>query len=237
MPYADNLYSADDSDTESFSDELSPTDGYFMRRDHPQEVMVQDPSLEASQSTSQWKADEANSASSHSHGATSSQLPSSSPLPILTPLTSMSPTANTMRSPTPPRSQPENLYSETSSLLYHTVPPPAYSMTVCQARIQPSVQNLDVLNYSTIPAHQLEHQPESMSQPVAFNERFPLWLKKFRKVPRRQQCRNLLLTALVLSLAVGFLTAAVKSIENVSSYFCTALVSLLLIKNYVVFDD
>jgi hypothetical protein len=236
MPYTGSLYSADDSDIESFSDELSPTDGYFTRRDHPQEVMIQDPSLEANQSTSQWKADGArgeSEANPDSYGVASSQLPRSSPSPIFTSLTTSTaftpvfPTANIVRSSTIPRSQRENLYSETSALFYHTAPP-AYSPATSQARTQPLVQNVDVLNYSTFPVHQLEHQPESMSQPGAFNGQSPLGLKQFRNVSRLQQCKKLLLIVLVLSLAVGILIIAVKPSENVSSYFLHCISELAL---------
>ncbi|KAI9749881.1 MAG: hypothetical protein M4579_006701 [Chaenotheca gracillima] len=38
-----------ESDNESLSDHLSPSDGYFTQRDHPQDMMVPDPSLEESQ--------------------------------------------------------------------------------------------------------------------------------------------------------------------------------------------
>src|SRR4051812_5721699 len=49
LPYSDNLYSAnDESDAESFSDELSPADGYFNRRDMPTNELVPDPSQEDS---------------------------------------------------------------------------------------------------------------------------------------------------------------------------------------------
>ena len=56
MPYADNLYSADESDAESFSNELSPTDGYFSNREQSRNVVVLDPSLEGQASTAGSKA-------------------------------------------------------------------------------------------------------------------------------------------------------------------------------------
>ncbi|KAH8661616.1 hypothetical protein BGZ60DRAFT_380915 [Tricladium varicosporioides] len=46
MPLSDNLYSAEDSDAESFSDELSPSDGYFNSGDASPRGMVQDPTFD-----------------------------------------------------------------------------------------------------------------------------------------------------------------------------------------------
>ena len=48
MPSNTGLYS--DSDNESLSAELSPTDGYFNGRDHPQDVLIPDPSQASSES-------------------------------------------------------------------------------------------------------------------------------------------------------------------------------------------
>jgi hypothetical protein len=48
MSHPDNLYSAEESDHESFSDELSPADGYFNRGDMASSAMVPDPTLEDS---------------------------------------------------------------------------------------------------------------------------------------------------------------------------------------------
>jgi hypothetical protein len=46
MTHSDNLYSAEESDHESFSDELSPADGYFGRGQISPNAMVPDPSIE-----------------------------------------------------------------------------------------------------------------------------------------------------------------------------------------------
>jgi hypothetical protein len=48
MPHQDNLYSVEESDNESFSDELSPADGYFNRGEISAQAMVPDPSIEDS---------------------------------------------------------------------------------------------------------------------------------------------------------------------------------------------
>jgi hypothetical protein len=245
MPYADNLYSADDSDVESFSNELSPTDGYFSNRNHPQDVMVPDPSIETGPNTADAKAREAReeaAASSENQAASrraSSELPASSPLRVAAPTSSnhspSSPTAYTPRSPTSSHSRQDDLYSETSPLLHSTAPPPAYST----ATSQPELQHFNT-NYSTISARQLEsgtRGPESMGGPHDFNERSPLWVKQVKRLPRWRLFRNILLVTLVLGLAVGFIIAAVRSGESVSSYFCIASGSLLLKKSYVVFDE
>jgi hypothetical protein len=246
MPYADNLYSADDSDVESFSNELSPTDGYFANRDHPQDVLVPDPSLETGPNTAESKAREARevaAASSENHTASRSaspEVPASSLLHVAAPasFTIYSPsstTAYTPRSPTSSHRREDDLYSETSPLLHTTAPPPAYSA----ATSQPALQHFN-RNYTTISAHQLEsglREPESMGGPHDFNERSPLWMKQVKKLPRWRIFRSVLLVTLVLGLAIGFIVAAVKSGEPVSSYFCIASVSLLLIKNYVALDE
>jgi hypothetical protein len=48
FPHSDNLYSAEESDNESFSEELSPADGYFGRGQVSANAMVPDPSIEDS---------------------------------------------------------------------------------------------------------------------------------------------------------------------------------------------
>lgn len=246
MPYADNLYSADDSDVESFSNELSPTDGYFSTRDHPQDVMVPDPSLETGPNTGDGKAQEARedaAGSSENHAASrpaSPELPASSPLGVAASTSSThyspsSPTAYTPRSPTSSHRRQDDLYSETSPLLHSTAPPPAYSAAISQ----PALQYFNT-TYSTISARQLEsgiREPESMRGPHDFNERSLLWMKQVKRPRRWTLFKNILLVALVLGLAVGFIIATVKSGESVSSYICIASVSMLLIKNYVVFDE
>jgi hypothetical protein len=208
--------------------------------------MVPDPSLETGPSTADSKAREAReeaAASSENHSASrpaSSEGPASSPLRVAARASSTnyshsSPTAYTPRPPTSSTRRQDELYSESSPLLHSIAPPPTYSAATSQSTIQHFNRN-----YSTISAHQLEsgiREPESMGGPHDFNERSPLWMKQVKKLPRWRLFRNILLVALVLGLAVGFIVAAVKSGKSVSSYFCIASVSLLLIKNYVVFDE
>jgi hypothetical protein len=226
MPYADNLYSADDSDVESFSDELSPTDGYFSSRDHPQDEMVPDPSLETATDTAQSKTHEARAeaaANSESHTTSrpaSPMVSASSPLRVSaaassTIYNSSSPTAYTPHSPRSPHRRQDDLYSETSPLLHPIAPPPAYSAAILQDFNR---------NYSSAPPHQLEEgirEPESMGRPNDFNERSPLWVRQVKKLPPwRLLLKNILLIALVLFLAVGILIAAFQSSAFVSLCFC-----------------
>jgi hypothetical protein len=127
----DNLYSADDSDAESFSNELSPTDGYFTNRDHRQNVMVPDPSLE----NQSLKAQEAREESRfHSHNQVvndtiSPDLVTSSP-PLRTSGhdrsatdTSASATTHTPHSPSSPYIRQDDLYTGTYPLLHSVAPP------------------------------------------------------------------------------------------------------------------
>lgn len=249
-PYSDNLYSADDSDAESFSDELSPTDGYFMNREHPQDVMVPDPSLESS--TAESKAQEARE---EAQAVVRSRTVQSSVTPTISTSTSSqaytpaassaaytpsSPTSYAPLSPTSSHRRHDELYSETTSLL-HGAPPPAYSAAASSTTSQHSRQFSR--NYSTISNEQLEeglaqhHEPESMGEPVDFNDRLPLWMTQIKKYRTRDFLKNALLVLLVLSIGTGFLITAVKSGQSVSSLFCIASVTLLLIKNYTFFDE
>lgn len=230
MPYADNLYSADDSNVESFSEELSPTDGYFSNRDHPQDVMVPDPSLEAATSTAESKAYEARAEAAANSGTrkpASPEVPASSPLRTPAAVSSTfyspsSPNAYTPRSPTFSQRRQDDLYSVTLPLLHSIVPPPAYSAA--------NLQDFN-RNYSTIPTRRLEEgipEPESMGRPNDFNERSPLWMKQVKKLPPwRILLRNILLVALVIVLAACFIALAASSATPVSSYFCVACVLLL----------
>jgi hypothetical protein len=76
-----------------------------------------------------------------------------------------------------------------------------------------------------------------MGGPDDFNERSPLWMRQAKKLPRWTAVRNILLVSLVLGLALGFIITAVKTGGSVSTYFCIASVSLLLIKKYMGFDE
>jgi len=222
MPSADNLYSADDSDIESFGQELSPIDGYFINRDHPQNEMVSDPSLDSQNLKAQEARAEAQ-ANSQSHIASSSaphEEPESSPLFVSTGVNlstyiPTSPTTYTPHSPTSSHRRQGDLYSETSPLLHFAAPPPAYSAETSQ----PASQNFNS-HYNTVSTQQFEEgirEPESMCRPDDYDRRTPLWTRRVRKIPWRYYFRNTLLIALVLSIAIGLIVAATRSSKFVSS--------------------
>jgi len=262
MPYADNLYSADDSDVESnaesFSDELSPSDGYFNGHSASlQNVMVPDPSLAAG-STAESKAQEARAEaeantdpqSPPSPTVASPRHPPSSLHRSLTPATShqsnpTSPTSRSISSPTFSHRRNDDLYSENTPLLHSPhplAPPPTYTAATSGPHSPPLSQTFN-RNYRTISDHQLEEgrapsrEPESMGRPMDFDEREPLWPKPLIvSPPAWAKLRNLLIILLVLGLGIGFIVTAVKSGESVSTYFCIASVTALLVKNYVSFE-
>lgn len=228
--YSDNLYSAD-SDDESMSDALSPTDGYFEIREHPSEMMVEDPSFEAS-STAQSKAQEARRQSeARSQGGDEASItspPSSTAYNSrpFTPSTTAaytpsSPSARTHATPASPKRRSVDHYTESSSLL-HPVAPPAYSPAVSPTTNTPAPALAG--NYNTISSSQVEEgrvqyrQPESMGAPPAdVTERTPLWTKQV-KVSRTRKCmKNCLL---VLLLAAVSLTLLVTIVRGTIAWVC-----------------
>lgn len=232
MPHSDNLHSADDSDTESFSDELSPTDGYFSNRAHPQDVMVPDPTVGGCNAKAQ-EATAETQANSQSHFPNSHVRPlsptSSLPVPsgadssTYTPASPSTYTPRTLASPFP---RQEDLYSEASPLLHPSAPPPAYSA----ATLHSGDQHIN-RNYSTIFAQQLEEgnrEPESMGQPNEYNERTPLWMRRTRRLPEWLSLKRSILVILVLGLAMGFIAIAAKSGKSVSLNIYIMLQSLSL---------
>jgi hypothetical protein len=197
MPYSDNLYSAptDNSDAESFSDELSPTDGYF-RREVPSGAMVPDPS----QASRDNKSVEdkvliptyrpgASTNSGEASGTTNSPT-----LAQLHPHTShhyASPTTNTASNPAPIRSPPSSSASNTPSSPRSSrrtdplhpslapvmgVPPPAYSPSPISPQApqgrsyntfdrQQPQQEHQQQQGEHLEDHRLSRDPESMGRP------------------------------------------------------------------------
>ncbi|KAI9744945.1 MAG: hypothetical protein M1818_001872 [Claussenomyces sp. TS43310] len=222
MPYADNLYSADDSDGESFSDELSPTDGYFTGHDRPQDLMVLDPSLQ--EETAESKAQEARQeADANSRTLPAQPVPSSflSTAPYSYDFQPVASAAN------PPSSAPsstsgsltnsfrrDELYTEHSSLL-NSAPPPAYSAAASQgSAFQSEHPNR---NYQTISIYDVEggrlshREPESMGQAIDFDSPQPAWRPTARILWTRSFVRNMLLVLLMVGMGVGFLVTGIKS--------------------------
>jgi hypothetical protein len=232
MPHSDNLYSASESSAESFSDELSPTDGYFTSRTHPQDVMVLDPTT----GTSNAKAQEARAetqASSESHFSNSQVRPVSptSSLPLFTgthpsTYTPTSPATYTPRTLASSFPRQEDLSLETSPFLHQSAPPPTYSAATSQSGDQHINMN------RTVSAQQLEEgnrEPESMGQPNEYDERTPLWTRKTGRLPGWLSLRRSLLIILILGLTVGCLAIALKSDKSVSLNLYIILLSLSLL--------
>jgi hypothetical protein len=242
-PYSDNLYSADDSDVESFSDELSPSDGYFGGRQHPQEMMIPDPSLQQDASTAEAKAQEAREEAeanlSRQNGENStSELPGSSgfnhqrsgPSPTANespsrPYQLSSPPSHSPISPVSSHRRYDSLYTTSSALLVHGAPPPAYSEAITPTGpTAPAAQS--TTNYNTISNNNLEagtnpsHEPESMGGPPEVNETTPLWRRRTKKLSRSRKCIKILLfVALVLASFITAIVTVVKFAKHVSSHF------------------
>jgi hypothetical protein len=233
MPYADNLYSAD-SDDESFSDELSPTDGYFSQREHPQDIMVPNPAPE-SNSSSDSKSQEASrdfelSSERHSsYGRASPPLTTSQPTPPFSPIPSVNTPSATSQAVSP-RAGPGNqgTYNESSSLLNHFAPPPTYSVAISQPQATPNQRE-----YSTFSPVQLEEgrfptprEPESMGgppEPFAPDERTPLWKTPVGRAFRRRLLKKTLGHLVVVVVIVCLITAMIRARGNwVSTVFLQA---------------
>ncbi|KAI9699223.1 MAG: hypothetical protein M1820_007195 [Bogoriella megaspora] len=184
-------------DAESFSDELSPTDGYFNPRHDLQDTYVMEGS-----SSSNDKADEA---------AQERQRHTDSP---------------STSSPRHPRRQlePEEDFSETSPLLDYDRPPPAYSAAVInpysalsnpQEEHQSAMAVADYGGTAVRNTHDTGRVPESMGGPLDVEEGIspnPRW--RGRHGYFRGLCKKLfhLILAIVGSiLLIGIIATAVKS--------------------------
>lgn len=242
MPYSDNLYSAnDESDAESFSEELSPSDGYFSRREMPTSGMVPDPSHHDRKTTEDKvlipgheARPNSGSASRTMGSSTLSDLYPSSVDASATNVTSSTPVSNTPSSPISSRQR----YTEVSE---HTplfrAPPPAYSASDLSPPTLPEIRN-----YSTFPQEQLEpgysahHEPESMGRPMddpierspligdsgdsGDDTPLPVYIRKKSSLSR-VLIRKLLFFALVIAVIVALLTTMIPWSSNVCLYLNT----------------
>lgn len=245
MPFADDLYSADDSDVESFSEELSPTDGYFSPRNLPHNVMVLDPSLqEGAVESKAREAQRESEASQAGHFAGSdvvSQTISTSE-PFRYSSTAYSPTSTSSNAFHPQLSPPfrrDESYTEASSLL-HPAPPPAYSAATSQPTS--SLSRGFHPDYRTISTRHLEegevyrHEPESMGNPVAVEEQPPpAWMIRIKKLQSRSILKKILLVFLVSALGIGFLVTGIKNNQSVSNLHALSVI-FFWHKDYLRFD-
>ncbi|KAL2072416.1 hypothetical protein VTL71DRAFT_11759 [Oculimacula yallundae] len=202
---SDNLYSANDNeddeqnDRQSFSEELSPSDGYFNERGGMRSnTMVPDPSMDRKDRVEDKTLIPTPNASQRAGGSSRTSihplLPRSPPSQSYASqhASSRSPTASTSYTPTSPISSPRNeeMFSENSALL--NGPPPAYT----PSPVSPTTTSEPAdRSYSTFQESRLEsglpptRQPESMGVPsYEPNESTPLtkltpvrrrWLKHF----------------------------------------------------------
>ena len=239
--YSDNLYSGNDSDDESFSEELSPTDGYFGPPQVPSNApMVPDPSIDYG--PAEAKTLISPPINSQASTGRASRLSHHAGLPQITPSQSYasphpshghssSPTQFTPSSPLSSRRR-ETSFSEHDQLAYN--PPPAYSESPPQSEHSlpsnsppPSLTSSRIFNretYSTFPETHLERgflpqrEPESMGGPVdGPGEETPLLPRRKRYSPRRRRIKGLLFAALVFAVVGTTLSIVFGCNSSVSS--------------------
>lgn len=253
MPRSDNLYSADDSDHESFSEELSPSDGFnsHSRPNVPINV-VSDPSLRKEDKPEDKTLIPPPAVQNRTGGSSrtslNSILPRSHPSHNYASLrgsdnASRSPSSYTPTSPVSSRRRNE-MFTERSTLLHG--PPPAYSPAEETPR---SPQGTEARRYSTFIENQLERgylpgrEPESMGAPEQPSDETtplsrgskPLRASIFRKITKK-----FLLVALFVVVLIS-LTTAMFSKSSVSTkpvspwYISHCLVYATYIQYYIAY--
>ena len=238
MPYSDNLYSAndDESDNESFSNELSPTDGFFNRRPMSPSHMVPDPSLDRKDREEEDKVliprnetrNESGSASRSTTSPTLEQLfPSqnyassqSNNRPAPPPTSS-----NTPSSPSSYRRTDNNVFSAPNHSMQG--PPPAYTPSSPTTSSHSTHNNR---SYSTFEPRRLEQglasEPQSMGRPAEDpDETTPLSENPVRKLSRRRLfIKKSLFVALVIAVVIGAMTTFLNWGQSV----CTHILSVTI---------
>ncbi|TVY86712.1 hypothetical protein LAWI1_G008545 [Lachnellula willkommii] len=229
MPLSNNLYSAEDSDGESFSEELSPSDGYFNRGEGRQGVMVPDPSVDDKKVEDKTLIPTPHPQASTGRASRSSL---SSVLPQATssrPYASPSSESNSSSLPTTYNPMPRMSSRRPASFSEHTtlmnIPPPAYSESP-ESSLPNSSQDQSPLSprhsrnesaYSTFQEHNLEqgflplHEPQSMGGPIDVDERTPLSGDKPGPSRRRLIIKKLLFVALVFTVILALAFAVYTS--------------------------
>lgn len=224
-PYpSDNLYSADDdtlSDTESFSEELSPTDGYFQRPEmssHSQ--LVPDPTIDYGPAEAKTLIDPPSSQGtgsrihpslpSRSMPSSLSDVPSSPSPRHIEEYAPVSPTSHRLS-----RGRGASIV-EQEPLLYQ--PPPAYSESPPSSfRSLPNGESYDTFSRQlALPLQRRE--PESMGGPLEEppSEDTPLIALKKKFTPRRRRIQALLFAGLILTV-IGTTLAILIGCPDVSS--------------------
>ncbi|TVY49253.1 hypothetical protein LOCC1_G000798 [Lachnellula occidentalis] len=228
MPLSDNLYSTEDSDGESFSEELSPRDGYFNRNRgqvRPDD-MVPDPSTDDKKVEDKTLIPTPHPQASTgraSRSSLSSVLPqSTSSRPYASPPSSESNSSSLPNTYNPmPRmsSRRPASFSEHNPLM--NIPPPAYSESP-ETSLSNSSQDQSPQSprhsrnestYSTFQEHNLErgflplHAPQSMGGPIDVDERTPLSGDTPGPSRRRLIIKRLLFIALVFAAIIALASA------------------------------
>ncbi|KUJ14797.1 uncharacterized protein LY89DRAFT_720265 [Mollisia scopiformis] len=235
MPRSDNLYSADDSensDRESFSEELSPSDGYFNRGNVPNTI-VQDPSISKDDKAEDKTLIPPPSVQSRTGGSSRTSLHSVLPRSLPSHnyashrsdnAPSNSPSSYTPTSPVSPRRR-DAMFSERSALIHG--PPPAYSSSPPEVPLSP--RETEGQRYRTFPEHHLERgflpgrEPESMGGPVEHeeeheqesNETTPLTNEP--KPARLSVCRGIAKKILLIALFVVVVVSLISALAGGSS--------------------
>lgn len=220
MPRSDNLYSANDSDNESFTEELSPSDGYFNRRDVPMNV-VHDPSMRKEDKAEDKTLIPPSSVQSRTRGSSRTSLHSILPRSLLSHNYASHHNDNASRSPSsytptsPISRRRDEMFSEHPTLIHG--PPPAYSST---PEISQSPRETEGRSYSTFPEQHLERgylpgrEPESMGAPVEQIPDETTPLSREPKPERASFCRKItkkiLLVALFVVVLITLTTAMFK---------------------------
>lgn len=241
MARSDNLYSVDTSDEESFSDELSPSDGYFTRNPMP---MVQDPTMDSKQPE-----DKTLISPPHLQGNTggSSQLTRSNhpflPHPLHTASPNLGNNSSTLSSSyidASPFILPRMDQTRPPRASTLNGPPPAYSR---EAEVSPSPTASEIRIQRILPAQHLERgnppapEPENMGRPeeepteetpflsqqtYTPSKRLPFSSNARRKLSCRKIIRYLLLAALVFAVVtslLGIVFGGYRDTVSVSSSF------------------
>lgn len=244
---SDNLYSADDeTDADSFSEELTPADGYFERRQMPSEPINLPPPPEEEESKGKAKASEAWQEALDN----TKYLPTDSRLlarPATSSRTTYSPSPSgqslfsaSARGPSPGSSPPlgQDTQPRHNSNMYlvNTDPPPAYTPATTTnsptSLSSPTQHQAPSIAHSDSPSpRQVEEgllpllqEPQSMGAPEGGpNERTPLWNNTLRSNnriknnSRRAFIRRFLLLALFAVLISGFINAMYNLGKHVSN--------------------
>jgi hypothetical protein len=225
MPFSDNLYSLDDdSDGDSFSEELSPTDGFMHQTEIPTNTLVQDPTI-GRDTKAEAKVLIPTPVSQSSTGRTSRLSNHSGPSQSIPPhpyasirssdRSSTSPISYTPVSPTSPRRR-EELFTEHTPLM--NGPPPAYS-----ASPEPSTSEASEngQRYSTFPEHHLERgfltrsEPESMGRPIDISdETTPLSEERPRRQKRHHRRHKFIKKFLLIALVLAVIFALFHPLFN-----------------------